>query len=156
MTVSAILALIRDIAIAIALGFIVYRVYTDGANSVKVNDLKALKAQLDDNSKQVAQWAQDAQHAQTQRTQDMATVSAAIASHSAPIVVMRDRPANSGPVSGVAVPAGAQPAGGGTTDAGARSDPVDVRPFISAFEERYEGFLADCRAEHAQWPKVTP
>lgn len=156
MTPTAIIALVRDVAIVGALAFIIWWIRTDGANSVKVSDMQAVQKQLDSNTKLVAQWSQEAHDAQTQRTQDMAQVSAAIAAHSAPIVVMRDRPASPVAVSSIAVSTGTQPAASGNPDPGPRSDPVDVRPAINAFELKYEGFLADCRAEHAQWPKVTP
>jgi len=152
MTPAAIIALIRDIAIATALGFLVYRIYTDGQNAVKVADLKALQKQLDTNTQTVARWSQEASHAQTQRIQDLATIHDAIAAHSQPIVVLRDRQTNSSSVSSAAAGANGQSAACRGADAGPRTDTVDIRPDISAFETKYEGFLADCRAAIASWP----
>lgn len=156
MSITAIIALVRDLVILIALGLLIWLLISYGKDVVKVSDMKAVQKQLDANTKQVAQWSQEAQHAQTQRTEDMAQVSAAIAAHSQPIVVLRDRPANPGAVPRVAVATGAQPAACGNPDPGPGNDPVDVRPQISGFELKYEGLLADCRAAIAQWPKVTP
>ena len=152
MTPAAIIALIRDIAVVGALAFIVWWIRTDGANSVKVTDMKAVQKQLDANSKQVAQWAQEASNAQTQRSQDMAQVSAAIAAHSQPIVVLRDRPGSPGTVSSAPTSTGGQSAACGSADGGSGKDTVNIRPDISAFERKYEQALADARSCIAAWP----
>lgn len=156
MTPAAIIALVRDLIIVIALGLLIWLLISYGKDVVKVADMKAVQKQLDANTKQVAQWSQEASNAQIQRTQDMATVSAAIAAHSQPIVVLRDRPASPGTVSHTPAGASGQPAICGSADGGSGKDTVDIRPDISAFELKYEGLLADCRAAIAKWPKVTP
>lgn len=152
LTPSQILALIRDVAIVGALAFVVYRIYTDGANAVKVADMKAVQKQLDANTQTVARWSQEASDAQKQRTQDLSTIHDAIAAHSQPIVVLRDRPASAGTVPSPSATPGSQPAACGSADRGSGKDTVDIRPDISAFETKYEGALAECRAAIASWP----
>lgn len=153
MTPAAIIALVRDVAVVGALAFIIWWIRTDGANSVKVTDMKAVQKQLDANTQTVAQWSQEASHAQQQRTQDMAQVSAAIAAHSQPIVVLRDRPASPGTVSSAPTSASGQSTACGSADGGSGKDTVDIRPDISAFERKYEQALADARSCIASWPK---
>lgn len=153
MTPGAIIALVRDLVIVIALGLLIWLLISYGKDMVKVSDMKAVQKQLDANTKQVAQWSQEASNAQTQRTQDLAQVSAAIAAHSQPIVVLRDRPASPGTVSSTPASASGQSAACGSADGGSGKDTVDIRPDISAFERKYESALADCRAAVASWPK---
>jgi hypothetical protein len=152
MTPAAIIALVRDIVILIALGLLIWLLISYGKDVVKVADMKAVQKQLDQNTQTMARWSQEAQHAQVQRTQDLATIHDAIAAHSQPIVVLRDRPSHPGAVPGNPASPSGQPAACGNPDGGSRTDTVDIRPDISRFEERYEGILADCRAAIASWP----
>lgn len=152
MTPSAIIALVRDLVIVIALGLLIWLLISYGKDVVKISDMKAVQKQLDANTKQVAQWSQEASNAQTQRVQDMAQVSAAIAAHSQPIVVLRDRPASPGTVSSAPTSASGQSAACGSTDGGSGKDTVDIRPGISVFERKYEQALADARSCITAWP----
>lgn len=146
---TAYISLARDIGIALALGFIVWKIYGAGENAVKVNDIAALKTQLDDNSKTLARWAQESRDAQIQRAQQMDTVFAAVNAQRAPIVLLRDRPASPSPVPSAPAAAASPTTQAGGFDAGAG---IDLRPQINRFEIKYEAAIADCRAVLAQWP----
>jgi hypothetical protein len=153
MSVTAAMALIRDAIILIALGFIVWWIRTDAVKSIKIADLKAVQSQLADNALRQAQFAQEAIHAQDQHTQDLQTISAAIASHSASPVLLCQSPDPS-PMHGVSPTSGAQPAASGKTDPGSGSPPapVNIRNSVTGFEQEYENALADCRQALASWP----
>lgn len=152
MTPAQILALLRDVAIVGALVWLVWRIYNAGEQAVKTQDLKAVQTQLETNLKTQAQWAQDARNADIRRQQDMSTVSAAIAAHREPIVILRDPPGARSLPGAAPGPEGQSSRTGGS-DPGPRGDSVDVREAISAFELQYEKPLADCRAALAQWPR---
>lgn len=149
MTPSQIIALIRDAVIVAALGFVVWRVYSAGENAIKVDDIKALQAQLSDNAEKQAQWAKDSQDAQTQRAQDMVQVTAAINAQHAPIV-LRSGPSSTCPVPRAPASPASIPPGTGSAQSAAGGD---IRPEINRFELRLESVVADCRAALASWPK---
>ncbi len=144
MTPGQIIALVRDALIVGALVFLVWRIYTDGSNAVKVKDLQALQTQLTLNAKQQAQWAQQSQQAEAQRALEMENVRGAILSQHAP-VILQSAPAARGArqLSRPPTQAASPPA---------ESGGVDLRPRINAFELKYETALADCRAALSSWP----
>lgn len=153
MTPTAILALARDIAIVGALAFVIWWIRNDGANSVKLQDLKALQSQLADNALRQHQFAQEVSDAQTQHAHDVETITAAIAAHSAQPVLVRI-PAGPSPLHGVSATTGDQSAAGGPAHPGSgESVPsIDIRPGLIGFEQRYENALNDCRQALASWP----
>jgi len=148
MTIGQWVALIRDGVILALLVSVLVLVYRAGANHNLQQQVQALQKQLENNSRQEAQWAEEVRDAQAQRVADMAQIGAAIAAHSAPIVVYR--PAGGGTVPRPSPAAGDRPAEGGGPDAGSR---VDVRPGISAFESKYEEEFAGCRELEA-WARA--
>jgi hypothetical protein len=154
MTPAAIIALVRDVAIVGGLAFIIWWIHTDGANSVKVADLQAVQQQITANNQKQAQWAQESSDAQTQHTQDLAKISALVASHATQPIIVR-LPASPGPVSDTATHASTQPSSGGPTDPGSGkpAQSINIREGLSVFESRYETELADCRAAIAIWPR---
>ena len=148
MTPGAYLALARDIGIALALAFLVWKIYGAGENAVKVNDLKALQAQLQDNAAQEQKWRNDADAAQAQLQTDLADVHARIARQRDPIVLRVPVPPAAVP-SLSAPPAGSAASGRGDDTAVG----VDLRPQINAFETDLETALGQCRAVLASWPQ---
>lgn len=153
MSPATIIALIRDAAILGALGFVILWIRNEGAQSVKKQDLKAVQSQLADNALRQQQYAQEARDAQTQHSHDVETISAAIAAHSAQPVFVRV-PAGPGPLHGVSSATGDQSAPSGSTHAGPGEPipPIDIRPGLIAFEQRYENALDECRQALASWP----
>ena len=149
MSISAIIALIRDAVIVGLLGYITVHIYTAGENSVEKKDLEKVNQQLMQNAKDVAAWAEQSKNAEAQRRIDIANTNAHIDAQRAPIIVRV--PSNSTTaVPGVPAAAGSCPATGGGSDKGYG---VDVRPAINAFEQKYEGYLATCRFILASWPR---
>jgi hypothetical protein len=147
MTPAMIWTIVRDAAVLAALGFVIWRLVDYGEDRVKSQDLKAVQAQIAQNSKQVASWQAQAEAANAKESQDLASVDAHIAANHAPIIVRV--PTRAGPVPGApACPAGADPNGGGA-DPGSG---VDIRPALAAFETKYEKALADCRQVVDSWP----
>lgn len=152
MTVSAIIALVRDIAILIALGFIIWWIRSEGENTVKLADLQAVQKQLDTQSKEVSQWHQEALDAQNQHTQDLAQVTAAIGAQRQPVRLCNaPRP---DPVPAHPAAATSDTAGTGGIISSARDDSRDVRPDLNAFELRIEKTVADCRLLQQSWPRT--
>lgn len=153
MSPTAIIALVRDVVIVAALGFILWYVHRADTNAVKVSDFQAVQKQITHNADQVAAWQKEATDANAQRQTEMAGIRSSIDSQRAPVLVC-NRPASGSPVPRApAAPAGGA-AAGGTADAGPRGDPqpVDVRPLVNQFELKYEAALASCRAVLNQWP----
>jgi hypothetical protein len=148
MTLGACIALARDIGIALALGFIVWRIYVDGQNSIKVTDIRALQTQLTANAQKEEGWRTQANDASQALQSDLANVHAIVAQHTDPIVLRV--PARCSAVPGPTPSPASQPATTGSPDTGSG---VDLRPQISAFELRYEGIITDCRAALASWPR---
>lgn len=148
MSIGAIITLVRDFLIVGALGFVVWRIYHDGENAVKVADIKAVATQIAANAKQQAQYAAQTQSAQETHSAEIQAVSAAIAANNKPVYIMRGPP-STGSVSSVPAQAASCPAEPVPDDKRAGSD---IRPELQAFELRYEGFFATCREVMAQWP----
>lgn len=150
MTPAAYIALARDIGIALALGFLVWKIYGAGENAVKVNDLKSLQAQIADQAETLKGWRQENTNANDQLTRDLASLHAPAPDK--PPVWLCNAPAS--PRSEV-LPAAAASTGSahpapGDADAGRGRD---IRPQIEAFKLKYETSLAECRSVIAQWPQ---
>ncbi len=151
MTVSAILALIRDAAIVGAVVFAIWWIRAEGENTVKLADLQAVQKQLDNQSKQVSQWHQEALDAQNQHTQDVGKVTADIGAQRAPVRLCNaSRP---DPVPAHPAAATSSTAGTGGNISGAGADSRDIRPELNAFELRIEKTIADCRLLQQSWPR---
>ncbi len=147
MTPAAIIALVRDALLILGVGFVVFWIWRDGRNGVKVADMAAVQQQITANASQEAAWHAQRDAAEVKHAQDIQSVTALISAHNQPIIVRI--PTSSSPVPGTASPsAGIHPSGGG-------ADPgpgVNIRPDVQGFESKYELALANCRSALAQWP----
>lgn len=148
MSISQYIALIRDALILGGILCILWFIHHADQNAAKVADLQAVEKQLDANVKQEAQWAEEARNAEAQRAADNQAVVAAVGTHTSPVFMCRN--SGGGPVSGTPAHAtsGTPAAGGVDTGPG-----ENLRPAISAFELKYEGYLSACRSVLREWPK---
>lgn len=147
MTPTAVISLIKDIVIVIAIGFVVYVLVTYGKDLVKISDMKELQKQLKDNAALVEKWQKDASNADATHAAALATINSTIAGQQRPVFVRQQScPV---PVSANSVQAGGQqnPSGGADQGRG-----IDYRPTINRFEQKYETALADCYAALDKWP----
>lgn len=153
MTPGMYIALARDLGIALALAFIVWKIYGAGENAVKVNDLKSLQAQIADQAKTVDTWRQENTDANTQLSRDLASLHAP-APDKPPVWLCDAAPSPRRAVlsSPAASTDSSHPSPGGSDDGRRR----DIRPQLEAFKLKYETALAECRSVIAQWPKVIP
>jgi hypothetical protein len=147
-SIATIIALVRDAVILGALAWIILFIYHAGENADLKADMKALQVQLTANAKTEAKYAEEARLAEAQRQVDNQAIVAAVGSHTDPVFVCHN-PGRSAVPGAPAAPAGSAPAAGGS-DAGPREN---LRPAISAYELKYEGSLATCRAVLEAWPK---
>ena len=147
MTISDYIALVRDAFIVIALGFVLWYVHRADQNAVKVADFQAVQKQIDQNTATEALWAKRFQDAEAQRYQDMQTVAAAISAQRTPVIVRV--PTSPGTVSGDSGKASSGTACPGRSTEGPGED---RRAAINAFELKYEGYFATCRAILDSWP----
>lgn len=155
MTPRAIIALVKDLVIIAAVACTLYFVMNYGEDFVKLKDVQALQLQLKDNATAEARWRQEQVNADTDKEATLSRLALAIGSQRAPVYVLRGGSPSAGPVPGAPAPAGGEPARPGGTHAGSRGDlePLDQRPAVNAYEIKYEGALADCRAGLAKWPR---
>lgn len=150
MTPGMYIALARDIGIALALGFLVWKIYNAGENAVKVSDLKALQFQIAEQAKTVEDWHQESTNANDQLSRDLASLHAPAPDK--PPVWLCNVPASPGRAvlpTPAASTDSAHPALGGTDDGRRR----DIRPQVEALKLKYETALAECRSVIAQWPR---
>jgi hypothetical protein len=152
MSPLAIYTAVKDLIIFAVLAWILYQVYSFGADRVKLADMAALQKQMTANAAQVAAWQKESTDANAKRTAELAQIQAGVDAHRDPIYVMRDTP-SSGTVPTAATGAGCPAPAGGSAHAGPGSDPVDIRPQVALFEQRYEHALADCRSVLNSWPR---
>lgn len=148
MTPAAIIALVRDVVILVALAALIYLLITYGKDVVKVADMKAVQQQLTANAQTQAQWAAEARDADLKRSQDLDKVTGAISAQRAPVFV-RSGPASACPVSQPAAQAASRPPAAGGDEPGAGED---LRPALNAYEVRLETVIADCRNALEKWP----
>lgn len=147
MTPVQILALIRDAVIVGGILWLLYMVYHAGENADIKSELAALQQQLSNNSKLQSQWEQERIDAQAKESQDISSVSAAIAKQRTP-VILQNCPRGSTVPSGPAAPSGSTPGTGGGTEAPGR----DIRSAINDYEQWAESNFAACRAILSSWP----
>lgn len=149
MTPAAIVALVRDAVILIALAALIYLLITYGRDAVKVADMKAVQKQLTVNAETQAQWAEEARSADAKRTQDMERVNAAIDLEHTPVYVVRGGSPSGCPVPAAAAQAGSRAPGAGGAEPGAGKD---IRPDLNAYKKRVEKVVSDCRNALDKWP----
>lgn len=150
MTPGMYIALARDIGIALALGFLVWRIYGAGENAVKASDLKSLQAQITEQSQTLGSWRQESTNANDQLSRDLATLHAP-AADKPPIWLCNAPPSpRSQVLPATAASADSAHSGAGGTDEGRRRD---IRLQVESLKLKYETALAECRSVIAQWPR---
>jgi hypothetical protein len=149
MTPGAIIALVKDVVIVAALGFVIYMLINYGKDQVKVSDMKAVETQLKTNAVTEAEWRKEQVDANTKHDTNLATVASTIANQRAPVFL------RSGPPSQCPVPNNpTKTSDQGTTTGSTDNRPgKDLRPDINAFELKYESAFLDCQTVLDQWPK---
>jgi hypothetical protein len=138
--------LIRDAAILLALAFVCYRIYEDGAQSVKSQDMTAVVAEIKSNAAKEDAWRLQSDQANAQRSKEISDLKANIDANKRPVIIVQPPAQSPGPDK---LPVAA--ASTGTADTA--SGQVDIRPGINAFEDYYETALANCRDAIASWPQ---
>lgn len=155
MTPSAIITLVKDVIILIAVGLLIYLLISYGKDIVKVSDLKEFQKQITRNAATEEQWRKDQTDAINANSKTLDKVNTVIDGQRAPVLVCRQPtarqqlPADSGS-------AGGRPAPPGRTDLGPGGDSVaavDIRPQLNFLEHKYEKALSQCRALLDSWPK---
>lgn len=153
MTPAAIIALVRDVVILVALALLVWLLIQFGRDRVKIVDMKAVQTQLAHNARQAQEWKDAADHATTIRDQELAQLRATAAQPRPAIRVCHEASPRSVPIDPAT--ASREPAPSGGIVPGPRGDSelgTDIRPQIEQFKLKYESALAECRAALASWP----
>lgn len=148
MTPAAILALIKDLVIVVAIGLVAYFLISYGKDIVKISDMKAVTKQLADNTAIVTRWQKESTDADTKHVQTLQQIGAAIDKQRAPVFV-RQSPGVC-PVPNAPAKAGDPPNPSWGTDQGRG---IDYRPAVNQFELKYETALADCYAALDKYPQ---
>lgn len=148
MTPAAILSLVKDLLIIVAVGLAAYFLVSYGKDIVKVSDIKAVQKQIVDNAATTERWQKEQSDADVKRAAALAKVGAAIAGQRAPVFVRG--PPRPDPVPAAATKAGDQPGGAGGADQGRG---IDHRPAVNQFELKYETALIECYAALDKWPR---
>jgi hypothetical protein len=151
MTPAAIYTGVRDLLIIVAIGFVLWKVYHAGVDANQVKDLQTTLSQVQVQGEQRQQWQQKQDDAETQHAKDLAAINARLDEQHTPVVVhLVAQPGTSQVLpSPASPPTGAAPGRGGA-DAGSG---IDLRPWINAFEAKYEQEFADCRRLRDSWPQ---
>lgn len=148
MTPTAIIALVKDLVILVAVVAVGYFLVTYGKDIVKVSDIKAVTKQLEDNATTQARWQKESTDADAQRATNLAKITDLVGSQRAPVFVRG--PTCPIPVSSTAAKASDSSDPSWATD---QRTGVDLRPRINSFEIHYETALADCYAALDKYPK---
>ncbi len=149
MTPGAIIALVKDVVIVVAVGAVIWLLVSYGKDIVKVQDMAAVQKQIAANAETEARWRQEREDVDKNRDEQLGKVAAAVGQQRAPVYIVRNPPSPSpvpnppGQARGAACPAAGP-------DPGPR---VDSRPAINAYELKYSTALVDCYAALDKWPK---
>lgn len=147
MTPVAIIALVKDVVIVLAIAAVCYFLVSYGKDIVKVADIKAVQKQLIDNAKVQDTWRKEQSDAEVKRNADIWQLTDAIGRQHTPIFV-RSSPSVCPVSSSTSTPSSQSTAKGGTN----QGSGTDLRPQINAFEIDYEKHFADCRKVLESWP----
>lgn len=154
MSPALILTTVRDLLIICGIGFLIWRVYDDGKNAVKVQQLKELQEQITRQNSIANTWFHDAEDANAQLAEQIARIDLE------PVVVhdWLRAPAACPQAVLPAATAGTHDAatarGGAVGVAGAAAADDQLRDAaVAAWKRQWEERLAHWRAEHSQWPK---
>lgn len=150
---SQLLALVRDIGVVVGIGLLLWLVYQAGKDRVSARDLKALQDQITQQSTIVDSWHQEAQNASQKLSTDMAAINAAAAAPHRPVLLCpparSQRPVLPAPTGETG---GAHPSAGTTFEGVGPDHARDIEPELTAFKQRWEIVLAQCRSVLDQWP----
>jgi hypothetical protein len=155
MTPAAIITLVKDFIILVAVGLLIYLLISYGKDIVKVSDLKEFQKQLTRNAATEEQWRKDQTDAIDANNRTLAKVNTAIDSQRAPVLLCRKPPAPQ-QLPAHTGPASSGPASIGGTDERPGDDRVtvlDIRPQLNFLEHKYEKALSQCRSLLDSWPK---
>jgi hypothetical protein len=148
-------AIAWHVALAIAVGILIYLVYRAGEDHVGSKDLKGLQDEIKAQGRIVDSWHKETTDAQAQLSKDVGIIRDA-ASKPQQHQWMRCAGTSQGDrvLPGPAGKAGDQLPAGGSLQSGDGSDVEGRRrdAVVAAFKERWETILATCRAEDSQWP----
>lgn len=146
MTIGAVLAIIRDVALLAGVGFVLWYVTHAEHNA---DELKSIKATLG----QQATWQEGATRAATTASNQLSDLNGRLAALNSrgPIIVRIPVPAAVAPATAPASsPAHACPSSPGVGD-GVRS--IDVRPVLEGPERRIATAMIECQQALDAWPK---
>lgn len=147
MTPGAIISLIKDAIIIIAIGLVVYFLINYGKDIVKISDMKALQKQIQANADTIEKWRKESIDADTKRSADLAQVAATIDKQHTPVFVRN--PPGSCTVPSTTSKAGDQPSQPAGSDQGRG---IDYRPAVNQYESKYSTALIECYAALDKWP----
>lgn len=159
MTPAAILALVKDGLIIIAVIAVGWFLVNSGKNMVHVEDIKKLEQRIEDNAKVEQTWRDQKSNADDQLARDIKSIPSVVAGNTPkPPVWLCNKP--SGNSNGLPANSGSTASNNsstGGTDKGSGSSTgttaVDRRPAVNAVETKYETAFAECRSILAKWPK---
>lgn len=153
MTPAAILALVKDIVIVVAVIAVGWFLVNAGKNMVHVEDIKKLEQRIIDNAKIEQTWRDQKSNADDQLARDLKNIPSVVAGNipKPPVWVCKQPPSSSNGLPANSGSTASQPPSTGGTDAG--SGQSNIRPALDAFETKYETVLAQCRNVLSQWPK---
>lgn len=162
MTPAQIISAAKDLAILLALGFILWYVHRADENAAALRDLKADTKQLVANQATTDRWHQEQTDANTKSNDSLAGLVSAIkaerASPPVPAPIIVRIPASQAanlPAAPAAAAGGRTDSGGTSPGGGAALQPSDERALLAsfdAFELKYGKALIDCHRVIDSWP----
>lgn len=155
MTPAAIFTTVKDVVVLGVVLWAVWFVYERGEDSVKAADVKALQAQVAENTKTVADWQKQKDDTDAKLAGDVRAINDRPPGRPVWVSV----PAGGGRVPAVPGPAKDDGAGAGAGVCGDRPGggqaAVDRGPAIDAEEKRLETVMAECRDMQQKWVDYT-
>lgn len=148
---TAYLALARDVVIVLALAAVLYLVYRSGEDRVRSKDLQGLQDQMKRQGDVLIGWRKESTDANTKLAQDMVKINAAARDSHKPVWLC-GQPADSksAVLSEAPDQAGRSDSARGGIVSGSRRD---IEPQLTAFKQKWETSLAECRSVLNAWPK---
>lgn len=156
LTPGQVIALIRDTALVVGVGLILWFVYRGGEDRVKASDLKGLQAEIQHQADILSDWRKEATDANTQLSKDVSAINLSAATPVQHVWVREPSCSQPAVLPATAPKAAGQPATAGPVQPGVRTDAAADRrdAIVAEFKRRWETELAECRALAAQWPTV--
>jgi hypothetical protein len=154
-TFTAALALLKDLAILAALGFILWYVTHAEHNADQLKDLKANLAQVQQTQTTMTRWQEEETHARTKADSALDALNTRVDALNRPLIVRV--PSNTY----AALPRGASAPGSSPAPNACGTQPgslgtvrqVDIGPMLADIERRYGTALIECQRLIDSWPK---